>query len=145
MSAFMCAPEHFGLLAAFACRDPDPHRMIPEPWRRPARQAAAVHVAEELARENARSLTARYGDAPEEHAGTIAEAGTWAARYLTRFPDLSPAHVIGHATCYAYQACESRDWDQTPAHELIERIKDAAGAVPRAPGCWEWTDPSRQH
>ena len=147
MSSFMCSPEHFGLLAAFAVNRPDPHTVVIPEWRKPARQDAAVHVAEQLARENARSLAARYGDDPAQYADTIAEAGVWAALYLTKGGAIAAAvplpRILSYAKCYAYQACESPDWEDTLAFAQIDRIINACGPVVRAPDTWEWTDPSR--
>jgi len=150
MSAFMCPPEHFGLLAAFACRPAGavtargatPDDVIAQ-WRVPTRQATAMRIARELALENIRSLAYRYEDGTdtEENRATIEEAQIWAAHYLAWWPaTVTAARVLGHAHCYAYQACESDDWDATLAYQQIERIVAACGPIERAPGCWEWTD-----
>ena len=152
MSAFMCPPEHFGLLAAFICRvspgqrqGPNLEDVIPE-WREAARQATAMRVAKQLALENIRSLAYQYEDGTDSQANraTIEEAQIWAAHYLAWWPaSVTAARVLGHAHCYAYQACESPNWKDTLAFAQIERIVNACGTVMRAPNIWVWEDPSR--
>ena len=71
MSAFICQPEHFGVLAALAIHPDDQGRItaLPE-WIVPNNPVlTAQRVARELAAENIRSVASRYpndkdGDRP---------------------------------------------------------------------------------
>jgi hypothetical protein len=150
MSAFMCPPEHFGLLAAFACSSrrlgqPLSCPMVIPQWQRSTLQETASAVARGLALENVRSLFARYRDAPGQYAEQVSEAEIWAAQYLGRpVESMSLPRILAHAKCYSYQSCESSDWEQTLAYAQIQRIIQACGDIERAPNVWVWTDPSRR-
>jgi hypothetical protein len=37
-----------------------------------------------------------------------------------------PVQVIKAADCYAYQSCESDDWEKTEAYSFIESLKASA-------------------
>jgi len=142
MSAFVCPPEHFGLLAAFIARTGG--LVIPE-WR----AHDAPTIAELLARECIRSVATRY---PDDVSGNrpgpaltdqliCAQARAWAATYLNEWPaGVSLALVRNFASCYDYQSCETSDYETTPAHQQIEAIWRATPDT-RVEG-WVWTDPS---
>ncbi len=61
MSAYICAPEHIGLLATFASGSQIRNSVIHE-WRRGSRVEDAMNVAEQLAKANIRSVSHRYPD-----------------------------------------------------------------------------------
>jgi hypothetical protein len=135
MSAWICNPEHIGLLAAFAARR---HCVaLLEPYAPPG--VSAGYIARELARECIRSVATRYpNDTDGNRPGPglldreiIEQAGKWAAVYRSAWPeDQTDWHIEQHARCLRYQSCETDDWDQTPAARQVAAILAAVEGTP---------------
>jgi hypothetical protein len=86
----------------------------------------------------------------EDH-DIITQAGAWARFYLVDWPkDATPARMVHFARCYAYQTCETADWDQRDSYRQIDAIihraqvmvMDGAPAIPAGEYVWEWEDPT---
>lgn len=136
MSAYICNPEHFGVLAAYAVQK----SCIIYNWEAgstttPAGKIAnAQNVARLLARENIRSVTHRYPDSEDGHrAGPCLKdadieeaAAIYAAHFIAKPQRLTPVQVLSLCQCYDYQACECKDWRTTDAELQTERIRNAA-------------------
>jgi hypothetical protein len=74
-----------------------------------------------LAQQNIRSLHTRYpGDAHEMYEAGLPNG--YKPRPST-FRD--PVVLLKACACYAYQSCESDDWDETPAADYISRLRAA--------------------
>lgn len=127
MSAFMCSEKHLTVLASYALRfnlygaggiSPEqPNREI---------LAAAFRL---LARENGRSLDARYpGDSAKDSIELLRPSKGGAAEFL----DFPAVAIVKLCHCYAYQACEHRGWAESFAKKLVDTIE--AHAVRRMPG-----------
>ena len=103
MSAFLCSDAHINALVAFAKRQ----RLLPEMTPSEAGQL--------LFDENVRSLDARYG-----------EEGYKAYNYKPDCTTRKAVEIIKLCHCYDYQACETEDYEQSRAHDLIDRIERRA-------------------
>lgn len=136
MSAYVCQPEHIGLLAAYAASDSC---------------GAAKQIAKLLAEENIRSVATRYPDdldgqrpGPCLRDSDIVEAAClWAKHYvLNRKSIPSPLTIIKLCNCLEYQSSETDDWAMTDACAQLESITSKAlRALPgydSAP--WEWVE-----
>lgn len=130
MSAYICSPEHFAALAAFAVKS-SKNGVISE-WRDHSDPTATARkVATELARENIRSVATRYpGDrelpGPDMSPAEIMQAAAnLAESYYWRPPTLSPVDLLKMCQGYAYQSCETQDWRDSLAHRQIEWIESS--------------------
>lgn len=155
MSAYICNPEHIGLLAAYAvARD----NAINE-WRvsdskgRDDKPATAANVAKQLLLANIRSVQVRY---PDEKPGSlpgpcldlddqILAVQAYARHYLPQIArrHLGTVDIIKAAAGYDYQACEPEDWETTLAARQVRWIVSAAHR--QLPGyeeseAWTWTE-----
>jgi hypothetical protein len=98
----------------------------------PPRQRNAAEVGQMLWDENIRSIHARYPDTVGNLAnapGITGENYRYRAHSITSStrliaPDI--AGVVMACRCFAYQACETDDWEQSEAHGYIEALKDRA-------------------
>lgn len=160
MSAFICQPEHFGILAALSVT-PDPvGRIAALPkWVHPGGIVlTAQRVARELAAENIRSVAARYpndkdGDRPGPVGLTDAQileaAAVWAGHYTTTgaASKINAGTRVKLCQCLSYQSCETDDWNTTDAHLQLEEIRGSDDAT--APGYdqapWGWDDNTVPH
>lgn len=130
MSAFVCSPSHIGLLAAYAVKTSS----VIHVWREPTWLETAQQVAKELARENIRSVAARYpNDKDGERPGPCLKdddildaSACYAAHYLDNWDTPEPVQILSMCQCFDYQACETEDWRATKAHQQINWIKSAA-------------------
>jgi hypothetical protein len=110
MSAFMCSETHIGALVRF--------------WVEHDRYGSYVGVNirevdwrlifRELARENVRSLRARYPSDPPTCVRPT--------RTLSEYPTLEPVSAIKQAQCYEYQACEHDGWATSEAQKITRQI-----------------------
>lgn len=142
MSAYLVAPEHIGALAAFVARkDKSGYgAYVVSSWATGNSLETARNVAHQLALENIRSVSIRYpNDGDGERPGVemldadfCKAAADYAQRYYFEPPPLKPLDIYKMCGCYAYQSCESDNWQQTQAHEQIEAIKNEA--ISRLPG-----------
>lgn len=136
MSAYICNPEHFGVLAAYAVQKD----CIIHKWELSranlagARIANAQNVARLLARENIRSVAHRYPDDGDGHRpgpclkdAEIEEAAAiYAAHFIANPQRLTPVQVLSLCAGYGYQACECDDWRTSDAELQIEWIQNEA-------------------
>jgi hypothetical protein len=109
MSAYVCNPEHFGILAAYAVQN----RCVVSAWRQSlsADIQVAQRVARELARENLRSVATRYPTDPDGHRpgpglkdAEIEEVAALYAAYFIQHPQrLKPVQVL--------RLCAGLDYD----------------------------------
>jgi len=82
-------------------------------------------IGQILVNENYRSVNARYDEQ--------AQAPEFEYDSSSRRGDIySAVQIIKACQCYAYQACETDDWESTEAYAIIETIK--AEAIHRLPG-----------
>jgi hypothetical protein len=157
MSAYICSPEHIGILAAFAAFAASGSQIrnsVIYEWRRGSRSEDARCVAEHLAKANIRSVSGRYPDdrdgqrpGPGLYDAEVIEASRlWAEHYSYNMPAIPPLHIYNLANGFAYQACETDDWPVTLAARQIDWIKDKA--VRRMPGAedapWGYDVPDDQ-
>ena len=136
MSAYICNPEHFGILAAYAVRN---DCAIYE-WKHSRKNTLdakidnAQRIAKGLARENIRSVAARY---PEDVSGSrpgpclnddeIEEAAAiYAAHFVVNPQKPSPVQVLKLCQGWDYQSCETNDWKDTIAWQQVDWIRGAA-------------------
>lgn len=150
MSAYICNPEHFGVLAAYAVQK---GRVIHQ-WCEDGKIQTAQRIAKELARENIRSVAHRY---PEDKDGNrpgpclkdadIEEAAAiYAAHFIANPQRLTPVQVLSLCAGYRYQACECDDWRTTDAELQTEWIQnEAIGELPGyADADWSFDQPIPQ-
>lgn len=132
MSAFICNPSHLGILAAATvhCRCPISEYANNEPI------LIAQGVARELARENIRSVAARYprdvsgsrpgpclGDAEIEEAAAL-----YAAHYVVHIghvTKLKAVELLSLISCLEYQSCETDDYGKSLACRQLEWLRGA--------------------
>lgn len=141
MSAYVCNPEHFGVLAAYAVQT----GCVISAWNANkansllARITNAQEVAKGLARENIRSVAHRYpedsdGDRPGPRLldAEIEEAAAlYAAHFITNPQRLAPVQVIKLVRSLDYQSCETDDWKDTLAWQQLDWITGrAVSALP---------------
>lgn len=137
MSAYICNPSAFGILAAYATLN---HCAVHE-WQHSRNPAAEIEtaqrVAKGLARENIRSVAHRYPDDPDgnrpgpclldaeiEEAAAIYAAHFWANSHHVR--KLTPVQVLKLCQSVDYQSCETDDWRDTLAWRQLDWIKSEA-------------------
>lgn len=151
MSAYICNPEHFGILAAYAAQN----CCVIREWDRTTHADNAIleaqRVARCLANENIRSVAYRYpssesGSRPGPHLkdGDIVEAAAIYARHFIEHPQkLNSAQIIKLCDCLDYQSCETDDWPQTQAYRQLQSIKSTVieGPVGYYHGGWEFRQP----
>lgn len=129
MSAYICNPEHFGILAAFAAiNDCVIYDWKPARGYGPAsRIANAQAAAKGLAKENIRSVAHRYGDGelpgPCLTPAEIEEAAAiYAVHFVVNPQRLTPVQVFKLVQSLDYQSCETDDWMMTLAKRQLEWI-----------------------
>lgn len=147
MSAYICWPEHFGILATCAV---EYSCVIPE-WRYSVEYSDAEYVARGLASENIRSVIHRYPNDRDGHrpgpqlldVDIVKAAGISALHFLFNPKQISPVQVIKLVNCLEYQSCETPDWTQTLAYKQLQWIR--SHAISRLPGyeeaVWEFVHP----
>lgn len=158
MSAYICNPEHLGLLAAYAAT----HDAALYEWRvrsKDDREDTAARVAEGLLLENIRSIEHRYPDTVGQDQGLpgpclsrfdmLLACQAYARHYVEHFPRASgterrfgPVDILELAHGYEYQSCETEDYHLTLAANQIRWINRAA--IRSLPGHdeapWSWTE-----
>lgn len=96
-------------------------------WEAFERNAGPAHFIDVLAAilkaENMRSLEARYAGEPAYTRADAPKATPDLVRAATVF---LPGVVFKLAHCLDYQSCETSDWRQTVAYQVLETIKDTA-------------------
>lgn len=137
MSAYICNPEHFGILAAWATLN----ECALFEWRHSRKPAAEIEtaqrVAKGLARENIRSVAHRYPDTVSGNRPgpcltdeRIEEAAAlYAAHFMTNSAyvrSLRPVQILVLCQGLDYQSCETDDWKDTLAWRQLDWIKNQA-------------------
>ena len=128
MSAYLCDPEDFALLAAYALKPGAPRHFVNLAKKEYIAVEDAADLAVILADENINSLEYRYpnyGPAGGFLCGTLEEflaevKNVAKARY--DYNDL--ATVKNVLRRYEYQACEHADWLESDAYNLVRALKD---------------------
>lgn len=133
MSAYVCEPETFAILAAYAAmqRGPYGYRTIDH--------AGFRANFKRLYEQNIRSVEARYGNGSDMARGySVSEDDL--ARW-ERIPSTTrPEAVLGAARGYDYQACETRDYRSTEAYSIVRRaVAIASEEICEAAGVHGWT------
>lgn len=128
MSAFVCQPEHIGLLAAFLATDQEKRNHI-------VREEKATRFAITLARQNIDSVAFCYPDDKDGErpgpAGLLDQqvidlAGLWAVHYVRNPKQRTLTEIIKLAHCLDYQSCETDGYESATANKLIQQIIYAA-------------------
>jgi len=136
MSAYICNPEQFGILAAFATLN----QSVVREWARTADARGietAQAVAKGLARENIRSVAHRYPDDKSGHRPgpclldeEIEEAAALYAAHFMAHPkyvrSLKSVQILTLCSSVDYQSCETDDWKDTLAWRQLDWIKNEA-------------------
>lgn len=134
MSAYICNPEHFGILAAYAATN----ECIIREWEQNRGPGSTIKnaqvVASGLALENIRSVAHRYpNDKDGERPGPclldadIVEAAAIYAGYFVKHPQfITPVQILRLIDCLDYQSCETDDWPQTLAYRQIDWLRSSA-------------------
>lgn len=159
MSAFICQPEHFGILAALTVLPDHKGRTALPEWVVPGEPVlTAQRVARELAAQNIRSVAARYpndkdGDRPGPTGLTDAQileaAALWAGHYAANgdAAEVSQATRLKLCDCLAYQSYETGDYEQTLAFKQLKQIRGTTLRI--VPGYdlapWNWNDNTAPH
>lgn len=155
MSAFICGPDHFKALCLFAAASSrgslnvHPRYCRGEvqkiPFERDSFKLAEAY-AEVLYRENIRSVRHRYpeGDLPGPITPTLRIRITLAdARSITGH--LPPISILKMCDCLEYQSCETDNYRETDAYDLLNQIRRAA--INKLPGYddapWDYYAPDK--
>ena len=128
MSAYLCNPEDFALLAAYALKPGAPRHFVNLAKKEYIAVEDAADLAVILANENINSLEYRYpnyGPAGGFLCGTLeeflAEVKLVAAKRYDYNDLANVKKVLGR---YEYQACEHADWLESDAYNLVRALKD---------------------
>src|SRR5207244_11304732 len=125
MSAFLVSDAHINALLSYASRSGHGAAMrthlhagslglvdVREPGQLDRRAGV-------LKQQNIRSLLARYqNDKPDDFDYRIT--------FRRRVADLSPVECLSACACYDYQACETDDYKDTDAAEIVDSIRHQA-------------------
>jgi len=138
MSAYICNPEHIGILAAYAATND----CAVYEWRKNTNILTAQNVAKGLALENIRSVAHRYPDdkdgqrpGPNLKDADIVEAcQIYAGHFAKRLGGvivmaedvLEPIQVIKLVRSLDYQSCETDEWEMTLAAQQLRWISGEA-------------------
>jgi len=137
MSAFICGPDHFKVLAIFAASRGS-YGLNVDPRYVDGLSKLADYNPSQLASaygdimyaENTRSVLTRYPEDDEESApGPINKPKNiriTARDMISSKYRLPAVAILKMCNCLAYQSCETKDWEQTPAFRLVQAIKEAA-------------------
>jgi hypothetical protein len=155
MSAFLCTGEHFKALAIFAANQPRMHddsmRVEPQYLQKlpaisvpsPTADEWATLYASVLKAENVRSVRHRYPKDADmtDDSPIVVTTGDFVD---VRFLNVKAVQILKLCDCLAYQSCETDDWEQSAAYELIAAIRFAA--IRALPGyeAAPWGFPDRQ-
>jgi hypothetical protein len=124
MSAYMVSENHLHALVNYALQ----HNLD---YRTPDRRVritrdSAEEVGQLLSDENYRSVHRRYSDRAADYFG---KPPAYRFKLVLALPGAVAMLKLCH--CYAYQACETDDWESSIAFHIIDAIKDhAARHVP---------------
>ena len=138
MSAYICNPEHIGVLAAYAAVN----NCAVYEWRMNDNILTAQNVAKGLALENIRSVAHRYPNDEDGHrpgpclkdADIVEACQIYAGHFAKRMGGvvvmaqdvLEPIQVLKLVRCLDYQSCETLDWPLTLAARQLDWIMGEA-------------------
>lgn len=130
MSAFLCSEKHIKQLAIYAAQrgthgarvDPRYLKKLPQALKEEEGANLATAYATVLLWENQRSLAARYPDDEKGPDGSIKVS----EREYSNHEAIPTVAIMKMANCYGYQACETDDYADTAAAEIIRAIKEHA-------------------
>jgi hypothetical protein len=137
MSAFVCSPDHFIALGVFASHgtshsgprvNPRYFKEFSEQEKQYSGIELANFYANILFRENVRSVQYRYPD-DKNLPGPInmPEAITVKPMHCAYAPWVLPAvSILKMCDCLEYQSCETRDYYDSLAYELLQAIRKSA-------------------
>ena len=137
MSAFICGPDHFKVLAIFATSRRDGSLNVDPRYIKGLKAdhqdtvtGLATIYADILYQENIRSVRDRYpSDKWDELPGPIeipihiVVAPEDQVKAIYRLP---PVSILKMCDCLEYQSCETEDYRQTIAFDLLDNIRRAA-------------------
>jgi hypothetical protein len=124
MSAYMVSENHIHALVNYALRENLDYRAADRRVR--ITPESAEEIGQILSDENYRSVHHRYADRAADYFGA---PPTYKFRLVRNLPDA--VTMLKLCDCYAYQACETDDWESSIACKLVAAIKDrAARKVP---------------
>ena len=151
MSAYLCEAKHIGAIASFLGSDRGQvsyvERHLEKGTAIAESEPIAVRVGVELGRENLRSVSARYphdngdgdrpGEAHDSDTDYLARCSQCSRLFL---PSVNPARMLKALDCYEYQACETNDYPQSRAANLIKLARARAiRALPEyEDAAWGW-------
>lgn len=128
MSAYLCVPKDFALLAVYALKPGAPRHFVNLDKKEYIDVENAADLALILAKENIKSLEAlypKYGPAGGFLCGTVeeflAEVKLAAAR---RYDYEGLVEIKNTLYRYDYQACEHPDYRESDAYHLVRALKD---------------------
>ena len=128
MSAYLCNPEDFALLAAYALKPGAPRHFVNLDQKEYIDVEDAFDIAMILANENIKSLEAlypKYGPAGGFLCGTLGEflaEVRLAAAKRYDYNDLVKVKEVLNS--FDYQSCEHPEYRQSDAYHLVRCIKD---------------------
>lgn len=151
MSAYICNPEHFGILAAYAATN----KCVIRQWEQNRGPDSIIKNAQAVARglalENIRSVATRY---PQDQDGSrpgpgqldaeiVEAAAIYAGYFIGHPPFITPLQILRLIDCLDYQSCETDDWPQTLAYRQLDWLRSSA--IRRLQGYddaqWEFSQP----
>jgi hypothetical protein len=104
-----------------------------------------AEVGQMLWDENIRSIEYRYPDtvaSKDYPGGPCGDSLRYSEHRVPPFRIFTVPQVIMTAKCFAYQACETNDWERSEAHSYIEALKSlAVESLAHAEGT-QWGAPS---
>ena len=137
MSAFICGPDHFKVLAIFAASrshgslnvDPRYIKGLVGDHNSTTTDLATLY-ADTLYRENIRSVRGRYpedkwDDLPGPIVKPLHIVVDSRDQTLAKYRP-SPVAILKMCDCLEYQSCETEDYRQTVAFALLDSIRRAA-------------------
>lgn len=145
MSAFVVSHDHIDALVSFAViqklRYRDNGRMVD------ITSDNANEVGKILLQENTRSVLYRYPNDTEDTApGREGESvANYEWNYFCGLTERLPQHklvglILTACSCFDYQACETNDYEQSTAYQIIDAIRtEAIRMVPKYDAPWEIT------
>lgn len=138
MSAYLCNPQHTGILAGRLAA-------------KTSNFGDAATIAEALATENLNSVACRYNMTVEKTAQEFMGSGAQAYIQACKseamivahsYLDISPARLIGMCGSQEYQSCEHDGWAHSEAREMVAYLyKSAVSKHMELTGVttgWDW-------
>lgn len=119
MSSYIVPDHHLNTLITWANRQGQGPRAVTYYWQGKRRNFTddIERCASVLYAENVRSVNARYQDDTPAHGFVF--------RFV-RVEHLRPVDIIKACHGYAYQACDTNDWEQSEAFAMVQAIEQAA-------------------